>query len=590
MKQPSFDLQTYGVRILRSAIFDNFDSIHTHNNYKEVLHFLIILNLKIKVLTNRTITQYKGRWFRVQYQTKEWDKVKLIRLSRLTSTSYVKINIMHQTSLHHTSNIITSIHNSHSYFHINNHIQSHPFFSLFLVFIPFNCLSFTRFHFHFHSTPFPSPFPFHFFLTSLVWSESICESDQIFLQEIIFQPQIYIYTILPPLHMSSDIGITEEREVRHIRLGGSRAASTPPTTAAKSKDITVSQKMISAMLGSFITSLVVTPFDVIRIRIQQQEILPQNNICCQGQLQETPELVRNTLMKGPESIAKLAETSPELFWLHKDYCKTAHNCTRITSTFQGFMVVSRGEGLATLWRGLSLTLFMAVPSNIIYFTGYDYISDHSPIRSHALNPLFCGAFARLISATVISPVELVKTRLQSIPSDPLSSSKILSNLLKDSLALVKLQGVKTLFTGLQITLWRDVPFSGIYWLNYEYFKKTTSNLLKADFKNTTSNEDHKVFASSFISGSVSGLIAAFVTNPFDVGKTRMQICDIDQNPKQRPSMFKFLYGIYRKEGVRALYSGFPARALKIAPACAIMISSYEIGKKFFKNEINKENI
>ena len=374
----------------------------------------------------------------------------------------------------------------------------------------------------------------------------------------------------------------------HMKLGLNSSSGDRTNLTSKSKDISVAQKMISAMLGSFITSLVVTPFDVIRIRIQQQEILPQNNICCQGQLQETPEIVRNTLMKGPASIAKLAESSPELFWLHKEYCKTAHNCTRITSTFQGFMVVSRAEGLATLWRGLSLTLFMAVPSNIIYFMGYDYISDHSPIRNHALNPLFCGGFARVISASVISPVELIKTRLQSIPSDPNSSSKMLSNLLKDSLALVKHQGIKTLFTGLQITLWRDVPFSGIYWLNYEWFKKRTSEMLKADFKNANTDDHWKVFAASFISGSVSGLIAAFLTNPFDVGKTRMQICEIEENSAKRPSMFKFLFDIYKKEGVRALYSGFPARALKIAPACAIMISSYEIGKKFFKNENNKE--
>ena len=59
--------------------------------------------------------------------------------------------------------------------------------------------------------------------------------------------------------------------------------------------------------------------------------------------------------------------------------------------------------------------------------------------------------------------------------------------------------------------------------------------------------------------------------------------DGDTKRKPKTNMFKFLANIYRNEGVSALYSGFGPRVMKIAPACAIMISSYEVGKKFFKN-------
>ncbi|KAL6453492.1 MTM1 Mitochondrial carrier protein MTM1 [Candida maltosa Xu316] len=329
--------------------------------------------------------------------------------------------------------------------------------------------------------------------------------------------------------------------------------------------------MISACSGSLITSLVVTPFDVIRIRIQQQEILPQSQPCCQVHFPE-------------HTLPQLAESKPELFWIHNKYCNTAENCTRITSTFQGFSTVAKHEGLGTLWRGLSLTLLMAIPSNIIYFTGYEYIRDHSPISNHPLNPLFCGSLARTMSATFIAPAELIRTRLQSIPSDSKSSSHILSNLLKDSNALLKKDGVKTLFKGLGITLWRDVPFSGIYWSSYEFFKSKIGQALNTDFNNPQNSEnDWKVFTTSFLSGSVSGAIAAFFTNPFDVGKTRLQITMDENKAASRMNMFKFLFKIYKNEGMGALYAGFGPRVMKIAPACAIMISSYEVGKKFFKN-------
>ena len=43
-------------------------------------------------------------------------------------------------------------------------------------------------------------------------------------------------------------------------------------------------------------------------------------------------------------------------------------------------------------------------------------------------------------------------------------------------------------------------------------------------------------------------------------------------------MPRFLYHIFREEGVKGLFRGWAARCLKVAPACAIMISSYEVGK------------
>lgn len=87
-------------------------------------------------------------------------------------------------------------------------------------------------------------------------------------------------------------------------------------------------------------------------------------------------------------------------------------------------------------------------------------------------------------------------------------------------------------------------------------------------------------------------IAAFITAPFDVVKTHKQIEFGDkvlyaEHPsKSYPSTstVDVIRKIYRSNGVRGLFAGVTPRVIKIAPACAIMITSFEYGKAFFFNQ------
>lgn len=76
------------------------------------------------------------------------------------------------------------------------------------------------------------------------------------------------------------------------------------------------------------------------------------------------------------------------------------------------------------------------------------------------------------------------------------------------------------------------------------------------------------------------MIAASVTTPFDVLKTRAQMSAVDSTSIQSSGMFKAWNGIVKTEGSKGLFKGIVPRVVKIAPACAITISSYEITKRF----------
>lgn len=268
------------------------------------------------------------------------------------------------------------------------------------------------------------------------------------------------------------------------------------------------------------------------------------------------------------------------------------------STLDGLRKIARNEGVSTLWRGLSPTLAMAIPANVIYFAGYDWLrtNEKSPMVGSIPDqylPLSAGSAARVLAAMCVSPIEMLRTRMQAAAT---SEKSVLKATLTGLREMVVQEGYTSLWRGLSLTMWRDVPFSALYWWGYEYGRHRLDELRKQSQASdsalsaghhipTGTDLSHRaLLMDSFLAGAGSGAIAALVTTPFDVGKTRQQTVLHDANARARAlpenaSIPRFLYHIYRTEGMPGLFRGWAARCLKVAPACAIMISSYEIGKK-----------
>uniref|UniRef100_A0A3Q3X3N9 Mitochondrial glutathione transporter SLC25A39 n=1 Tax=Mola mola TaxID=94237 RepID=A0A3Q3X3N9_MOLML len=250
--------------------------------------------------------------------------------------------------------------------------------------------------------------------------------------------------------------------------------------------------------------------------------------------------------------------------------------THFSGTLDAFVKITRHEGLGSLWSGLPPTLVMAVPATVIYFTCYDQLRDflrYSLGLQGSHIPLVAGGLARLGAVTVISPLELVRTKMQS-------RRRPYSELLACIRSAVAQDGLLSLWRGWGPTVLRDVPFSALYWFNYELVKAR----LCARSRVTQAN-----FSISFAAGAASGAVAAILTLPFDVVKTRRQIQlgEMDSAGGQTSSTWKMMKEIWAELGYRGLFAGFMPRVIKVAPACAIMISTYEFGKAFFQR-INLE--
>ncbi|KAL4777639.1 mitochondrial carrier domain-containing protein [Aspergillus nidulans var. acristatus] len=405
----------------------------------------------------------------------------------------------------------------------------------------------------------------------------------------------------------------------------SGTGSVSTVEASPAGEVSITQKMVSATCGSVLTGLLVTPLDVVRVRLQSQSPIKNTSPFTSH---TTP-----TLKNAPPNLGVTA-CCREVFWggQNSEICMVGPSGSALgatsqsvaecaveetqrrtfTSTLDGLRKIARNEGVLTLWRGLSPTLMMGIPGNVIYFAGYDWLrtDDRSPIKRvvpGAYVPFVAGAVARVAAATAISPIEMFRTRLQATPGTGAGHFKAT---LEGLYQMTQAKGYGSLWRGFTLTMWRDVPFSGLYWWGYEEVKKSIievrkkargHNLPQTVSSSTqlgTSDVEGNTFLDSFVAGSVSGALAALVTTPFDVGKTRQQVfrhmgddapsaagSKLPKGPLQpeQLSLPKFLLHIFREEGAAGLFRGWVARCLKVAPACAIMISTYEVGKKFARD-------
>jgi solute carrier family 25 protein 39/40 len=241
---------------------------------------------------------------------------------------------------------------------------------------------------------------------------------------------------------------------------------------------------------------------------------------------------------------------------------------------------------------------MQVPNTVIYFLSYDEFSGRLQTLNNSASwtPALAGAAARSVASFTTAPLELIRT----IQASRVGADQPTVGMVAEFKSMVKKDGFLSLYKGLSPTLSRDIPFSAIYWMCIEkcrsYWGESDSER-QAEGVSTEQQAGRALF-----NGTVSGLIAAACTTPLDVIKTRRQlqadplstvqsathVCDhkghIVYNQVQPSGTIEMLREILREEGFKGLWKGNVARMTKVAPACACMIASYEVGQRLLLAE------
>lgn len=172
---------------------------------------------------------------------------------------------------------------------------------------------------------------------------------------------------------------------------------------------------------------------------------------------------------------------------------------------------------------------------------------------------FCSTF---LGTAVRIPCEVLKQRCQA---------GLFDNVGEAIIGTWNQDGLKGFFRGTGATLCREVPFYVAGMGLYAESKKAAQKLLERELEPWE----------TIMVGALSGGLAAVVTTPFDVMKTRLMTA-----PQGRPvSMSMIAFSILRHEGPLGLFKGAVPRFFWIAPLGAMNFAGYELARKAMdKNE------
>jgi len=218
-------------------------------------------------------------------------------------------------------------------------------------------------------------------------------------------------------------------------------------------------------------------------------------------------------------------------------------------------------GFPGLFKGNLANCLKVAPNRGTQFLVYEFLKRQLVSGGMALNAgsrLCAGGVAGMLAASVVYPLEVVKTILTLYPEECKGSIfNACGAVMKHS------GGLKGFYNGLAPTLVAMFPYVGVEFMVYETLKRRW--VLFTGEPATT--------ALLLALGALAGCAGQASAHPLDVIRRRMQMQTMQKAAADdKPpidNMFHGLYSVAKNEGPAVLFKGLGATCLEKAPSTAI---------------------
>jgi hypothetical protein len=145
------------------------------------------------------------------------------------------------------------------------------------------------------------------------------------------------------------------------------------------------------------------------------------------------------------------------------------------------------------------------------------------------------------------------------------------------------EGVVALWRGHSASLLRIVPYAGIQFMTYDYFKRQF----------TAKHENHSLRVSeAMVCGGTAGAVSTMATYPLDLARSRLAVTPSTQRGAlSRFHVIKSLHAWHTIGGVTELYRGLQPTLLGVIPYGAIAFSTNEaVRRTIIKFHVPNQNL
>lgn len=237
----------------------------------------------------------------------------------------------------------------------------------------------------------------------------------------------------------------------------------------------------------------------------------------------------------------------------------------------------KSEGVKGMFKGNGANCLKVAPSRGTQFLVYEFMKRQmvkfgfgigAAASLNAGARLLAGGMAGMVAASIVYPLEVVKTMLTLYPEECDSIPGAIRTVFNNG-------GIPALYRGLGPTLVAMFPYVGVEFMVYETLKKR--------WEMTFGPVGTVVL---LMLGALGGAAAQASAHPLDVIRRRMQMQSMgkDANTKDKKynNMFTGLYRVTKDEGAQALFKGLGPACLEKIPSTAIGYFIYEAMKVALK--------
>lgn len=251
----------------------------------------------------------------------------------------------------------------------------------------------------------------------------------------------------------------------------------------------------------------------------------------------------------------------------------------------------KADGILGLYRGISAPLVGAAleTSSLFFFEriGRDTVYNlgicprDNPLPLSAL--WLTGAFSGVFTSFVLTPVELVKCKIQvpAVVDGRTAPSLRPASVIRD---IYRHHGVIGFWHGQLPTLIREAGGCAAWFGSKE---TATQMFRRANSKAATTEAERKVLAEmplplwqQAVAGASAGMSYNFLFFPADTIKSRMQTTAVGTSVKDQ-TFWSEAAALWKQHGIRGLYRGCGITVLRSGPSSAFIFMVYDGLKHYF---------